>query len=522
MSLEEQIDGALVRAAAEIAGRVRDALAAAVDVDAVVDAWFATHPGPVSSDAARTWAQHNIDFKLGPLEAAMRQVYALGFVFGRDAAAARYRRAIIGKAAGPEVNQIVDWGNWSPGNNPAEALLRPTGGLDRLLNRNRPTVIRGVGKTQRDRIGTMIADTMRAGSGDVALARELLAAGIKGLGADANRALMIATTEMSRAMNVAAIERYQQWGVEQVEWLGADPCDTCEENVDGGPVDIGDVFPSGDSEPPAHTNCRCSLGPVVAGNVDLPDEESPVEGDAGAMEISADSSHDISDVMSPEMQDAIAAFAPAIYRDLPLPDTVETKVKEAWKQYQGHNYQRMNNYLRIGMTQENDTKVLIDNLSKSIAATPMPVSVQGVRYTSLQEIPQLEALMPEFGKLAGLSGFSSIDAATVGRHLDEIPAEKIQPFLDGLVKTGYVQPGFSSVSALHFESEAEAPFKLYFSDNAVQLNVSLPAGAQATRMPDSPISEREIVVQKNSEYAITRAVFENGKIVLDVLLTGHR
>ena len=58
-------------------------------------------------------------------------------------------------------------------------------------------------------------------------------------------------------------------GVELVEWLVADPCDDCQENADASPIGIDEVFPSGDTEPPAHPNCVCDLAPYVVDTRDI-------------------------------------------------------------------------------------------------------------------------------------------------------------------------------------------------------------------------------------------------------------
>ena len=97
---------------------------------------------------------------------------------------------------------------------------------------------------------------------------------------DPRRALTIATTEMARATSVASLDSYQEFGLEQVEWLALDPCEICAGNEDAGAVNVGDEFPSGDTEPPAHPNCRCSLVPVVDGAdgadvADVPIEDVP-------------------------------------------------------------------------------------------------------------------------------------------------------------------------------------------------------------------------------------------------------
>ena len=74
---------------------------------------------------------------------------------------------------------------------------------------------------------------------------------------------------MARAVSVATVEAYKDFGVEQYEWLSLDPCEVCSENSDAGPIAMGEEFPSGDTEPPAHPNCRCTVLPVI------PDGGSP-------------------------------------------------------------------------------------------------------------------------------------------------------------------------------------------------------------------------------------------------------
>jgi hypothetical protein len=45
-------------------------------------------------------------------------------------------------------------------------------------------------------------------------------------------------------------------------WIttSADPCDNCQDNEDAGPIDVDDVFPSGDDYPALHQNCNCMIG----------------------------------------------------------------------------------------------------------------------------------------------------------------------------------------------------------------------------------------------------------------------
>jgi hypothetical protein len=70
-------------------------------------------------------------------------------------------------------------------------------------------------------------------------------------------------------MSAASLFTYQDAGIEQIEWNAVQPCDLCAPN-DGQVVTLGEAFDSGDTEPPAHPNCRCALLPVILGMVDDP------------------------------------------------------------------------------------------------------------------------------------------------------------------------------------------------------------------------------------------------------------
>lgn len=80
--------------------------------------------------------------------------------------------------------------------------------------------------------------------------------------ADKHRARTIARTEVNRAYNAGALHAMEQAEIEQVEWVqNPDACPVCEINgtEDGGIRDIGEEYPSGDTRPPAHPNCRCAI-----------------------------------------------------------------------------------------------------------------------------------------------------------------------------------------------------------------------------------------------------------------------
>jgi len=85
-----------------------------------------------------------------------------------------------------------------------------------------------------------------------------IVANVDGIGI--NRATMLARTEIMNAVNTANVQRYQQAGVDQVEWLAAEDEKTCEEcgDLDGQVFDI-----DGAPDCPAHPNCRCTLIPKI-------------------------------------------------------------------------------------------------------------------------------------------------------------------------------------------------------------------------------------------------------------------
>jgi SPP1 gp7 family putative phage head morphogenesis protein len=140
-------------------------------------------------------------------------------------------------------------------------ILRPTGALKKLFDQADITS-EAIAKVGYDRIGTALADSIAAGFSPQRAAKVIT----EKIG-DPARALTIAITEQNRAMSLATIDRYQEAGLDRVEWVAADPCDICAPN-EGQIVPVGQAFASGDTEPPVHPNCRCALLPVISGMVD--------------------------------------------------------------------------------------------------------------------------------------------------------------------------------------------------------------------------------------------------------------
>jgi hypothetical protein len=262
----------VARLTAQYATKIRQAFKSAIDGDAIARSWAETHPagGSVSPQTARDWALAHAVVNQKPLQYALSRIYADGYTLGVKVAKTR----LTGLKKGVTAN-VVDWSTWKPGLPSAAALVKPMGGLKELLDSQKITIANEITRTKLDRIGTALSTSLSRGD----TARETAKA-IDAIIADPQHALVIARTEMARAMSVASREQYQNAGVEQVEWLVAEGCADCQENADASPIPLGDEFPTGDTEPPAHPNCMCAIAPVfddsalpAEGNV--PEELSP-------------------------------------------------------------------------------------------------------------------------------------------------------------------------------------------------------------------------------------------------------
>lgn len=105
-------------------------------------------------------------------------------------------------------------------------------------------------------------------------------------GFSADRAMMIARTEIIRANNEGHLAAFKSSGVvSKKEWSTSedgDTCEDCEGNSDDGEIDLDDEFSSGDDAAPAHPNCRCTITAVVDEDVEeeqSEDEDSESEDD---------------------------------------------------------------------------------------------------------------------------------------------------------------------------------------------------------------------------------------------------
>lgn len=260
------------RIAARNAVKIRAALKQSVESKTIFQAYLATQPqstGNLAQDRARAraWAIINVRVNMETLKMILLRIWATGYILGTQAAdelidkAKRRARktAEINKA---EIESSIDWEDWEAGDEIAALILKPTKAFKRLLERQGITLKELSNTTIRD-IGNALGEAIALGLSPTQAAT-LIARSI----ADPSRALTIAITESNRAISYATISRYQEAGLQEMEWITSDPCDLCAEN-DGEVVPIGGMFPSGDTQPPVHPHCRCALLPVI------PDFDAP-------------------------------------------------------------------------------------------------------------------------------------------------------------------------------------------------------------------------------------------------------
>jgi len=268
-----QVDG---RIAANAAIKIRAALRKSVDARKVITDYALTHPvksdNPAQDRArARAWAMHNVNLDQTALELVLRKHYADMYVTGVVSTYEAFGKVQRNKKAqknpphnwNPDklalnaLKNVVNWDTWKPGNAAASALLKPPGGLEKLLNGIK-IVSLDMKNTSYDRLGTQLADGIAVG-----LSPAKLASSIQDSLSTPERSLTIALTEGSRAANAATMDSYAALGVAQIQWVAADPQDE-ECDIDGEIVDVNGEFSNGltGDDLPVHPNCRCSTMPV--------------------------------------------------------------------------------------------------------------------------------------------------------------------------------------------------------------------------------------------------------------------
>ena len=254
--------GALVRLSAKHATQIRKGFRRAFNADDITEAFFNAFLGhtEVTNQQVRDWARVHITPNKTALIASLTPIYADGWVLGTTAGGVMINRS-LNKAVTPANVGVVNWDTWTPGNQVAATLVKPAGGLQRLLD-TRGLTIDGVSNTKLDRIGTVLGNALELG-----ITPKQVSIMVDQVINDPQQALTIAQTEMSRAVVQAELTQYQESGVEMVEWLVADPCEECQVNLDASPISIDADWPNGDA--PVHPNCMCDIAPYISDTTNL-------------------------------------------------------------------------------------------------------------------------------------------------------------------------------------------------------------------------------------------------------------
>lgn len=259
MSWERALE-ADARLAAKNSVLIRAALRQSVDFEAAYRGYQSTTPDttlslPQQRTRARAWAIINIRVNLEAFKEVIYRTWAAAYALGDLAAQEQIALAI---EAQKDVSVGVDWSKWKPGDAASAIILKPPKAFQRLLQRQGIT-FKGFSDTTLTDLGNAIGEAIELG-----LDARTAAKRIMNHVASPARALSIAITEQNRAMSEATKERYLQNGLQKMTWLVFDPCKICAQN-ENVQVMINQPFPSGNTQPPAHPNCRCALSPVIAG-----------------------------------------------------------------------------------------------------------------------------------------------------------------------------------------------------------------------------------------------------------------
>jgi SPP1 gp7 family putative phage head morphogenesis protein len=290
----------------------------------------------------------NIRFNNDPLATALIRLWAEAWVLGDDAAG---EALFKGRQAMKAVEGTVDWAKWKAGDKVAALMLRKPKAFQKILD-DTGISLKNMDKTSMDRIGTALADSIELGLSPTSAAKL-----INNAVGNPARALTIAITETSRVLNSAAITRYRDAGVESMKWMtvlavagGSVACEVCAPN-NGVVVKVGDSFPSGNMQPPAHPHCRCALLP------DFSEYFEPTQ-------------HGVVDI-APKTEPEFARVTDEgrkAYKRLLRNTDYDADAKYAAQRWQGEDYRRIQSGLSSGKVSElsDEVREIVDILDDNM------------------------------------------------------------------------------------------------------------------------------------------------------------
>jgi hypothetical protein len=241
------------------APRLQDALVRALrgptSATALSHAWLSSRTAATDLGIAdaRAWLDaQGIDLET-PLRRVLTAVWTEGYFIGDRAAAAMVAGLLLTRkdAADYVFDVRPDWGNWTPGDARAAALMLDaegrSGGLIELLDAAGVDIM-SIASHRFDDLARVLHRALAEGWSEGKLAKQL-----RGVLADPRYARLVASTELNRATSAASLGRYRDNNVEAKEWMDAGDvrvCKPCAENEGDGPIPLDAYFSSGDDAPP--------------------------------------------------------------------------------------------------------------------------------------------------------------------------------------------------------------------------------------------------------------------------------
>lgn len=171
---------------------------------------------------------------------------------------------LIGAASGQAMTDggDADTAGWKPGDTDTAAGQVGALGLAAKLRAAQAAAGQSAQAVAHDyltRLGRVLVEGVAAGAAAAETGKALLS-----VLADTAKAAAAALGQLVTAIGQAAMAWYRQQRVEYGRWLtegDAKVCATCLANEAAGRVPIGDLYPSGDADAPAHDRCRCVVVP---------------------------------------------------------------------------------------------------------------------------------------------------------------------------------------------------------------------------------------------------------------------
>jgi hypothetical protein len=241
------------------AQKIRQALTAAFDVNALAGAWLALHPdgtGDTSGPVLRAFLGRAREAITAALRAVLPDAWTEGWALGQVSAETL--------SAGVD---DVDWAGWTPGDPEAAAAIAGPG--LRLLLDQAGIVIRSIAETRLEELSAVLEQTLASNEVErpmnepqpQVLSVGDLATRLRGVLDNPSRAELVAQAEIGRAQAEAARVVYAESGVAEVEISTAHDakvCPVCQAAARVGPHPVG--------VPPMvllHNRCRCAELPVL-------------------------------------------------------------------------------------------------------------------------------------------------------------------------------------------------------------------------------------------------------------------